>query len=397
MKALQLKTINFLEYYFIPFFQKYVKRKKKVYLSDIGLKQNGKNAPRALVINLETAIPFFVTGSVEKCEILNNHSLIWQVYDLVKQLIDSGYVVDFRSSYDENLKIDWAKYRLVIDERNNLINAPAIPGQVRVFYATGLPFDFQNNAELKRIEAFYRRTGVIVDPVRFVRPVFSDKVADYILFKGNPEWMSLYDPKPIRHQLNISVTHEIEIEIEENAKGFLWLGSTGAVHKGLDLAVEAFRELPEYTLHIFGNIENEKNFFGWLSGQMLKYKNIRYHSYADFNTQYFHSVLKTCIGHVFPSCSENGAASVAQTSYWGLIPITTKATNNRSQHLGFVSESENEEEIISDIRKYVRKIFEMPPAELASMQNNLKQFARKYHTKAAYSESVIELIKKIKK
>jgi glycosyltransferase involved in cell wall biosynthesis len=397
MRWLNFKTINFLEYYIIPFLKRFTQKKKDRFLSDIGIEKNGKNAKRALVIHLETAIPYYVAGRVNDCSIMHNHALIWQVYELVHLLVENGYVIDFRSSYKKNLKVDWSKYDLIIDEANNLMNAPENKNQIKVFYSTGLAYNFHNNAELYRVNAFYERTGILTNPHRYLEPLFSDHFADYILYKGNDEWMKLYSDKPKRHPINTSVTHESDITINEGACDFVWIGSIGAIHKGLDLVVEAFKQLPQYKLHIFGNISGEIKFFPWLQNQMKQYPNIRYHGYADFTTQYFEGVIKTCVGHVFPSCSENGATTVAQTSFWGLIPITTPTTNSRSQHLGYVINSAIDREIISGIVEHVKQINQLPQSEIRAKQQTLIQFSKEHHTKKACSDSMRDFILKIKK
>ena len=42
-------------------------------------------------------------------------------------------------------------------------------------------------------------------------------------------------------------------KIHKNIKQkFLWFGSTGAIHKGLDILVDAFRYLPDFQLDVYG-------------------------------------------------------------------------------------------------------------------------------------------------
>lgn len=42
-------------------------------------------------------------------------------------------------------------------------------------------------------------------------------------------------------------------------KRFLWFGSGGMVHKGLDLVLEAFAEMPEYHLTVCGPVSREQD------------------------------------------------------------------------------------------------------------------------------------------
>jgi hypothetical protein len=392
------KSLNLLEYKIIPKLLNYLNSERNTSLENIGIEKNGKNAPSALVIYVATAIPYYKLGNISKCKTLNTHALTWHAVELVRQLVDEGYIVDFIDCYQSNPLIKWNKYSLIIDERNNLMNAPKVNNQIRVFYATGLKWDFQNNAEMIRVENFYKRTGYWVNPVRIAAPNFSDYFSDHILFYGNPELMKMFYFKPIRTQLNLSSTFVPSKIIQNisNKREFLWMGSVGAIHKGLDLVVEAFSELDNVSLHIFGFIESDLVFFNWLKSKLMKHSNIIYHGPAKIESEEFQKIVSFCIGHIFPSCSENGAGSVAQTCHFGLIPITTHTANTRSANLGYIIDSQHPENIILEIKEKVQNLLDLSYTELKIKSDSVIEFARTYHTREAYSKSSNLFIKKLK-
>lgn len=66
--------------------------------------------------------------------------------------------------------------------------------------------------------------------------------------------------------------------INEVKKNFLWMGSLGLIHKGLDLLLEIFNELPDYNLYICGSTKNEPEFEYLYFDELYRTKNI--HTYG---------------------------------------------------------------------------------------------------------------------
>jgi len=115
----------------------------------------------------------------------------------------------------------------------------------------------------------------------------------------------------------------------------LWFGSYGLLHKGLDLAVEAFRDRSDWTLHICGYTEAEKNFLNSLDLPC----NVVVHGFVNVLTEEFADIASEVCFVILPSCSEGTAtAVVTAVGNGGMVPIVTKECGYDVGDSGFVIE-----------------------------------------------------------
>ncbi|MBJ6108294.1 glycosyltransferase [Hymenobacter sp. BT523] len=363
-------------------------------IRDIGLGKLGPAAPRALVVYVIHAMPYYVANKLESAPMLNEHSMYWEIAEMVRQLNERGYVVDFYDVFCPE-PIDWPRYAAAFVQSDRLAECPPELPVKKVFYCTENHWAFQNLAEMTRIKAFRDRTGIWVRPERQTRISFSDEYADYITLLGTPFQGQLYSARPQRHQLDISVaavpTHEPK-NVPAARANFLWLGSGGAVLKGLDLAVEAFRSLPDAHLYIAGGIEREPRLWQWLKPLLEAHANLHYLGWVDVGKPAFAKLANNCIGAVYPSASEGGGGAVAQLLHFGLIPIVTQTATVRAAHLGFEIPSQEPDLIIAAIREHVRTMLGWPEAELARRSAEVQAFADAHHTRPAYAASFAALL-----
>lgn len=367
---------------------------------DIGAAHLGSSAPRALMVYTIQAIPFYVAGDVMQCPIINEHTMYWESAEMVRQLNAAGYVVDYYDIHSRKV-IDWDKYALVIDERNNLAQIPASRqrGITKIYYCTGNHWLFQNIAELSRIRSFQQRNGIYVSPERQVAPLYSDAASDYMTYFGTPFQLQLFDVRPKKHQLDISVVHEPAYQRKEMAtarRNFLWLGSGGLILKGLDLAVEAFAQTPDLHLYIAGSAERETHFWSWLKPMLHKHPNLHYLGWVDVGTKSFADIAHRCVGTVYVSSTEGGPGSVAQLTHFGLIPIVTETAAVRAaEAVGHVIRSQEPAEITSQLVQAVREVADQPEAELHARCEAVHEFGQQHHTRAAYSRTFAALLDRI--
>ena len=69
-------------------------------------------------------------------------------------------------------------------------------------------------------------------------------------------------------------------------KHFLWFGSSGMIHKGLDLLLDIFSKREEIHLHICGPLEGNQSFNKLFTMSYLK-PNIHYHGFVSINSTLF--------------------------------------------------------------------------------------------------------------
>lgn len=107
-----------------------------------------------------------------------------------------------------------------------------------------------------------------------------------------------------------------------NRNRFVWFGSNGCIHKGLDILVDVFASLPEYELSIYGLPQDELPI---IKKQMTA--NIKYFGSVDVYSQRFidEVVNRNCFA-ILPSCSEGMNTGIATCMRHGLIPIVSKET-----------------------------------------------------------------------
>lgn len=383
------KVLNFTEYHLLPAVSKTTSSLRQRSFSGIGKRKLPYSSPKALVINISTAIPYYLEGNIYRCPILDKHALYWEVGEMVRQLNEAGFIVDFIDCNQQNSYIDWPKYNLVFDERNNLMYAPPVVGQKRVFYSTGLHWHFHNQQELKRINWFYERTGIREYPQRMLLPNFSDEFADYQTYYGRENLMNLFSAIPKKIPLDVSCTYIPTSfnKTKRNPNRFVWFGSSGSVHKGLDLVVEAFQKMPTKELLIFGPAKYEQRFFSWLQKLISKSSNIKYLGIANLNNQAVLEYLQTAVGNIFPSCSEGGPGAVAQTALLGLVPFVTPTANVRYSDLGYLLGGASDEAIISSIKENVNVFGQLTEKEILGKSEAVFLYAREHHTRDAYQKS----------
>ena len=66
----------------------------------------------------------------------------------------------------------------------------------------------------------------------------------------------------------------------KDPRQFVWFSGAGAAHKGLDLCLEVFKEKPDLTLHVIGNLEQEPHFMRHYQS-FLHLNNIHYHGFSN--------------------------------------------------------------------------------------------------------------------
>lgn len=117
----------------------------------------------------------------------------------------------------------------------------------------------------------------------------------------------------------------------ERCNSFVWFGSTGVIHKGLDILVEAFAKLPSKRLNIYGISKQEIAMIKPCIG-----RNTFLHEKINvMDNTFISEVVEKNAFIVSLSCSEGMQSGVATCMLHGLIPIVTKETGYESQNFIF--------------------------------------------------------------
>lgn len=295
-----------------------------------------------------------------------SHPSYYKGMVMAQTFLDLGYDVD--AIHCENQRfIPWKPYDVVVDVRFNLQRLKGyLPDTcIKIFHCDTAQAVYQNVAEMNRLLAFQRRKGITVPANRLETPHLGIDHAHYLTTCGNEFTINTYaySGKPMFRLPSITQMTWPWFEdkdFEACRHRFLWYGSRGMIHKGLDLALEAFAQLPDCQLTVVGPVENEPEFVAAYRRELFHTPNIKCVGWLDKSDDEFRKILEQSIAHVFLSCSEAGAAAVIETMAAGVIPMVTYESSVDVEDYGVLIKDTSIEGIIQDIRA----ITEMPGNEL---------------------------------
>lgn len=359
------------------------------------------------IIKLRTRLPSkgyallsFVTHpfAIDKAELIKSpHTTPWECMAIAKILLKNSYNVDV---------IEWTnlsfiprkEYKIFIDIHQNLerLHSYLPKTCVKIHYITGASPEYQNQAEQTRLNDFTQRHGVVLKPRRQISPSKNIEYADYVTSLGNSFAKDTYayahkeiTQIPLLSTVSLSSPENKNFELIK--KNFVWIGGGGAVHKGLDLVLETFSNLPDYHLTVCGPVEGEKDFCDFYKKELYETPNIQFVGRVDVNGKQFKDIVNNAIGLVYPSCSEGQSGSVIAGLYAGLIPIVTYESGVDVLPFGIILKDIS----IAGITNEVRKISNLPANELKSRSITAWKYASENHTKEIFYKSYKAFIDKV--
>ncbi|WP_250124078.1 glycosyltransferase [Chroococcidiopsis sp. CCMEE 29] len=328
----------------------------------------------------------------------NYHTQHWECMQMVKTFLDLGYCVDVISLFND-LFVPKKDYSIFIDVRWNLERlAPLLNKDcVRIVHIDTAHYLFHNAAECNRLLALQQRRRVTLIPRRLDMPHLAIEHAHCATTLGNEFTINThkYANKPI-YRIPISAPEVYpwseDKDFEACRKRFLWFGSGGLVHKGLDLVLEAFAEMPDYDLTICGPITKEKDFEQAFYQELYQTLNIHTIGWIDVNSPKFLEITNSCIGIIYPSCSEGGGGCVITCMHAGLIPIVSyEASVDVHDDFGVILK----ECSIEEIKNTLRRISSCSGQELKGMARKSWEFARANHTKEKFAQEYRNVVENI--
>jgi len=289
-----------------------------------------------------------------------------EALEIAKVFNELDYNVDIVDYYYER-NINYDKYSVIFGFGEPLIKSFYNRNHkiLTIYYGTGMHVAHQNYATLKRIEEVYKKTGKwLLESGRIVDKTWSvqTSLVDNIITLGNEEVVNSYQKYFSRKVYNVPVSYYKIFDHEEILKNknfedaknhFLWFGSSGLIHKGLDLLLEVFKELPNLNLHVCGPIDNEPKFKNCYHEELYNYNNIHTYGYLDIGSETFKDIIKQCAFIIFPSCSEGEPSSIINVVLYGLIPIVTNTAGIRIKDFGIKIKELTHESIKESVIKAV--------------------------------------------
>ena len=330
--------------------------------------------------------PFLVE---DESQVTNKHTDDWECLQMANAFLKLGYSVDVISHLNMTF-IPTKKYSYCICVNRNMERIAKLLNQdcVKILHVVWAHWLFHNRAEYTRLVALQQRKNVVLRPRRTLTPSFSIEYADCATVLGNKFTIDTYKyaNKPI-YNIPISATNLWPWPKHKNFNAcrqrFLWFGSHGPVHKGLDLVLEAFSGLPNHHLMVCGPIGDDEEFVHVYRKELYETKNIQTIGWVDVGSNEFINIAEQCIAVISASCSEGGGGSVIQCMHAALIPIVSYENSVDIHNFGMLLEDST----VENIQKCVQAVSLMSATELESMARRAWQHVRDHHTREKFAEN----------
>ncbi len=165
---------------------------------------------------------------------------------------------------------------------------------------------------------------------------------------------------------------------------FLWFGSWGAIHKGLDILLDVFCKIPEAKLYIAGLGAGEK----WLLNDYRQYENIIDLGFLNVQSQAFLELMGNVSYCVLPSASEGMSTSVLTCMRHGLIPVITPSCGIDVEDYGYLIEDYH----VEALSQLIRELMEVPQDELERKSQAVFIDANRRYSLEAFAEGMQEFV-----
>jgi hypothetical protein len=317
-----------------------------------------------------------------------------EIFKIVKVFSELGYCIDI---IDCNANICLSaikekKYDVVFGFGDNFYyEAKKNHSAISILYMTENHPDFSLREETKRIEYFYerhKRKAQIERSGNFYKSYHFDKKYSHVITLGETEILKeqYSHPKSIYPTGIINSDFAYKIKNHKLAKkNFLWLGSKGAIHKGLDILIDIFSKRDDIILHVCGLTREDKKQINFQCRN-----NIIDYGHINIKSNLFLKIIETCTYSILPSCSEGFATSITTGMLHGLIPIVMKNSgfNKLGQSAIFLDDYK-----IEFIDAKLTELANIDEEHLSSFSKKVFDFARENFLISTFENNFRTIIK----
>ena len=318
---------------------------------------------------------------------------------MARAFLELGYdvdIIDYRNGAFRPTK----PYHFFVSARTRFAEVARRlePSCIKIAHLDTAHFLFNNASAYQRVLDLQRRRGVTTTSLKVIEHNFAPEHADYLTVLGNAftEGTYRYAGKPFFRvpvptpNLYPDVAGK---DFDSCRNCFLWLGSGGLVHKGLDLVLEAFKKLPDHTLIVCGPVDDptEREFVAAYREELYATRNIITQGWIDISSQVFTDIAQQCVALIYPSASEGQAGSVITCLQAGLIPLVSYESGVDVGDFGTILPDCTPD----TIRDQIQRLSSLPSSVLLEMSVNAQRYARANHTGEAYQTRFRQIIETI--
>lgn len=336
-----------------------------------------------------------------------HHSNLTECRTAAEALQRLGFQVDCASRGKQG--IDYSRYDVVFG-----ISCPSFMSSftsnestqpLRIFYSVGAHtfYNFEITAERNR--RFFRDHGfLLLDSSHYIpgngTNYYAARLSDAVICLGDDsvcdEFRKRDGEQDKYHSLPaffFPVTKPDENKDFQSCRNnILWFGSSGMIHKGLDIAIEFAARHREFTLHICGGSRQEKDFRKKYMPLIDSRDNIIYHGFVDIESEEFSRVLSECAILLNPSLSESGAVGVLNVLGNGaLLPVYSRGTGLALSDAGVQVDEVSPEAF----EQALLAVAAMPVEELAAKAWETHRTVRRKYTLDNYRKNMYDHLNRI--
>lgn len=332
----------------------------------------------------------------ERNPICVNHTHYIESLLIAKSYLGLGYnvdVIDYGNAHFYPRK----EYAIFVSARTNLekISERLNKDCAIVAHLDTSHFAFNNRAAYERVLSLQERRGICCPSIRIIEHNAAIERADYGIVLGNESTLKTYRyantplqsvavPSPVTYPF-------LRRQYGTAKKNFMWFGSEGFVHKGLDLTLEAFAKMPDLNLYVCGPVKQDKRFCRMFEQELFNTPNIRTVGWQKIDSPEFKDLLTRCVALVYPSCAEGQAGAAVVCAHGGLIPLVSAQSGLNVTPFGTIFH----ECSVDEIQSQVRRIATMEDEQLEAMSKETWLYARRTHTTETYIEKYQQVIRPI--
>lgn len=331
-------------------------------------------------------------------KVFNTHTHYWESDKIANIFLEMGYaldIIDYRNKKFNPQK----KYSIFVGARTNFERlAKALNNDcIKIVHLDTSHWTFNNYAAYSRLRNLFERRGFsLKGSLRLIEENLGIEYADFATLLGNDFTMHTYRfaKKPL-YKIPISTCGiypwDDNKDFAHCSHNYLWFASAGAVHRGLDLLLEAFCTMPDYHLYICGPVQDESDFLAAYNKELYEKENIHLIGWQDVNNPEFLDICRKCIALLYPSCAEGQSGAVINCMHAGLIPIISRESGVDVGNFGIIFN----ECSIEEIKKIIRTVSDLPPQILSQRAKKTWEFARENHTREKFAREYKAAIEEI--
>lgn len=323
-----------------------------------------------------------------------NHTHYWESLQMAATLRELGYDVDV-ISYRNTTFQPRHDYSLLLGARVNFDRLAGLVGEecVKVVHLDTSHWLFNNTAAYQRHLDLARRRGVAI-PIgrKQVEQNWAVENADHATVLGNDFTVGTYayackelHPLPIP---SCRTFPEPTKDFDAVRRNYVWFGSHGLVHKGLDLVLEAFAGLPDFRLTVCGPVAADAAFSRAYARELHGLPNIETVDWVAIDSPRFERIMADSLGIVYPSAAEGQAGSVVTCLHAGLIPVLSPQAGVDVDEFGVLLRDVT----VAGIREAVRELSALPAPQLRERALETWRTARATYTRERYRERHLQVM-----